>query len=282
MCHPLGHHFSIVCQQTHCLLCSMVVIHFLTWASAHLPNSRARHRAPILRPQHGHIWHLHHIGGQWAGQLAGGSRSHPTWGSNPQYLLSCQRATTAVISLTRPRPAEAPASGAHPVATDMGTAAETATPAALPAAQEQSASFGDPDAFIGLTIATPEESSEGLGRRAALLHEADVLAESGHGSCEEAVLVLALQPGTTYLLVPSTAAPGVDGCGWMCCIMGGERHDCSEGSEGIGRQAALLCESHVPAESGYGSYAEAVLMRHCSSQGCCICWCLQLPKQVCA
>ena len=33
------------------------------------------------------------LGGHWAGYLAGGSREHPTWASNPQYMISVQHKT---------------------------------------------------------------------------------------------------------------------------------------------------------------------------------------------
>eukprot|EP00879_Flechtneria_rotunda_P018925 GHRR01019864.1.p1 GENE.GHRR01019864.1~~GHRR01019864.1.p1 ORF type:complete len:328 (+),score=133.17 GHRR01019864.1:1233-2216(+) len=120
-------------------------------------------------------------GGQWIAHLAGGRSCHPTWGSNPQYLITCQRETTAVIALLRP---------------DVRNSLM-----ALPY---------NPDECIGITVCTAEVTADGLGRRCAVRQPAaEVYAESEFASMDEAVLLVRLQPEVPYVVVPSTAGPGV-------------------------------------------------------------------------
>eukprot|EP00878_Enallax_costatus_P025939 GHUV01027799.1.p1 GENE.GHUV01027799.1~~GHUV01027799.1.p1 ORF type:complete len:171 (-),score=47.02 GHUV01027799.1:555-1067(-) len=116
--------------------------------------------------------------------MAGGrSCHHQTWGSNPQYLISCQRETTAIIALLRP---------------DVRNSL-------LPQPY-------DPRQCIGVTVCTPQSTAEGLGRRAAVWDAgAEVYAESDFTAMDEAVLLMQLQPEVPYLLAPSTAEPGGQG-----------------------------------------------------------------------
>ncbi len=39
------------------------------------------------------------LGGQWVGYLAGGTRHHATFGSNPQYMISAQHKTQVGAAL---------------------------------------------------------------------------------------------------------------------------------------------------------------------------------------
>lgn len=124
--------------------------------------------------------HLLLAGGQWVSHLAGGRSSTPTWGSNPQYLISCQRETSAVLALLRPDVCQGPAQPPY-----------------------------QPEGCIGITLCTPEATQDGLGKRTAIRHRAaEVYAESDYTSMTEAVLLVQLQPEVPYVVVPSTAAPG--------------------------------------------------------------------------
>lgn len=76
------------------------------------------------------------VSGHWDALSAGGSRHNPTWASNPQYMLSVQHKTTAVISVSRPDICHA------------------IIPPKFCAEEE-----------INLTVSTPELSDEGLGCR---------------------------------------------------------------------------------------------------------------------
>lgn len=115
------------------------------------------------------------------GHMAGGRRCHhQSWGNNPQNLISCQRETTAIIALVRP---------------DVRNSL-------LPQPF-------DPEQCIGMTVCTPENTGDGLGRRAAVWDAvSQVYVESDFTAMDEAVLMMQLQPEVPFLLVPSTAEPG--------------------------------------------------------------------------
>lgn len=70
----------------------------------------------------------------------------------------------------------------------------------------------DPLGCIGLTLAHPETAPDGtLGRRTAIrVPLSEIVAETGFPSMDEAVMQLTLEPGTPYLLVPSTNGAGVE------------------------------------------------------------------------
>jgi hypothetical protein len=122
-------------------------------------------------------------GGQWLGRQAGGRSCHASWGSNPQHLISCQRETTALLALLRP------------------DVANSLVPQPF-----------DPRQCIGLTLAAPEVTAGGWGRRCCIVPgssgRAVVHAESDFCTMDEAVLLVQLQPEVPYVLAPSTADPG--------------------------------------------------------------------------
>ncbi|MEW5315943.1 MAG: hypothetical protein WDW38_007338 [Sanguina aurantia] len=123
------------------------------------------------------------LGGHWTGYLAGGCRELGSWGSNPQYMISSPVRARVNISVAR---------------LDLKYA--IIRPAF------------DPLGCIGLTLAHPETAQDGtLGRRTAIrVPLSEVVAETGFPSMDEAVMQLTLEPGTPYLLVPSTNGAGVE------------------------------------------------------------------------
>ncbi|MEW5306402.1 MAG: hypothetical protein WDW36_008868 [Sanguina aurantia] len=123
------------------------------------------------------------MGGHWTGFLAGGCREHGSWGSNPQYMISSPVRAQVNISVAR---------------LDLKYA--IIRPAF------------DPLGCIGLTLAHPETAPDGtLGRRTAIrVPLSEIVAETGFPSMDEAVVQLTLEPGTPYLLVPSTNGAGVE------------------------------------------------------------------------
>ncbi|WIA30134.1 hypothetical protein OEZ86_000227 [Tetradesmus obliquus] len=125
------------------------------------------------------------LGGQWLAHQAGGRSCHASWGSNPQYLISCQRETTALLALLRP------------------DVANSLVPQPF-----------DPQQCIGLTLAVPEVTPGGWGRRCCIPPGSSgrelVHAESDFCTMAEAVLLVRLQPEVPYVLVPSTADPGIE------------------------------------------------------------------------
>lgn len=122
------------------------------------------------------------IGGQWVGQLAGGDRHQPTWGSNPQYMLSTQHRAQALISVSR---------------SDIAYSIIKPRPKA--------------DEYVGYVLVKPEVQPDGLGRRAAVREDAgELLAEVGYSHNEEALQLVTLEAETPYVLVPSLASAGVE------------------------------------------------------------------------
>ncbi|KAG2495537.1 hypothetical protein HYH03_006480 [Edaphochlamys debaryana] len=126
------------------------------------------------------------VGGHWSGFLAGGGRSHPSWGSNPQYMISAAHQGQVVASISR---------------LDLKYAILKAP--------------RDPSLDLDLTLCAPDSRGpDGPGRRTAVRDSevlaASSLAASGAPSNEEAVLSVTLEPETPYLLVPSLATPGVE------------------------------------------------------------------------
>ncbi|GLC47345.1 Calpain-type cysteine protease dek1, partial [Pleodorina starrii] len=125
------------------------------------------------------------VGGQWTGFLTGGGRSCPTWGSNPQYMVSCSQRAQVVASLTR---------------LDLKYALIKAP--------------RDPALDLDLVLARPEQGPDGPGRRAAV-RDPDLVAAAQQqqlaGSNEEVVMSVVLEPETPYVLVPSIATPGIEG-----------------------------------------------------------------------
>ena len=57
----------------------------------------------------------------------------------------------------------------------------------------------------------PASDGGELGRQACVVPDSAVLAQSDFDTCDEAMLLLELLPDKPYLLVPSTAAPAVEG-----------------------------------------------------------------------
>ncbi|GLI63404.1 hypothetical protein VaNZ11_006368 [Volvox africanus] len=124
------------------------------------------------------------VGGQWTAFLTGGNRYCPSWGSNPQYMVSCSQRAQVVASLTR---------------LDLKYALMKAP--------------RDPTRDLDLVLAHPEQGPDGPGRRTAV-RDADVVAAAGQqqlgGSNEEVVMSVVLEPETPYILVPSISTPGVE------------------------------------------------------------------------
>ncbi|GMH35385.1 hypothetical protein BSKO_03253 [Bryopsis sp. KO-2023] len=118
------------------------------------------------------------VSGHWNGCSAGGQRRHPTWASNPQYMLNVEHKTTVVISLSRP-------DIRHSI---------------IPPKFK-------PDEVLSLVVTTPELSDEGLGPRLGIRSAEDVIAEKDTDGMAECVLRLELEPETPYVLVPSLSMP---------------------------------------------------------------------------
>lgn len=70
---------------------------------------------------------------------------------------------------------------------------------------------------IDVLCLQPEGGEAGLGRRATTAKAADVLARSSFDTLQEATMLLELLPNKSYLLVPSTVAPGIEGTFELRC-----------------------------------------------------------------
>lgn len=124
------------------------------------------------------------LGGQWAGMIAGGSNTSSTFGSNPQYVISCQQATQIIISCTR---------------LDVKFA--------IIKPEHQS------DGCVGLLLLEPENDADGetsLGRCTSVRSSSSIKAESGFRSMEEAVINFTMEPGNPYIVIPALHAPGIE------------------------------------------------------------------------
>ncbi|KAJ9524597.1 hypothetical protein QJQ45_024188 [Haematococcus lacustris] len=123
------------------------------------------------------------LGGQWAGHLAGGPPSSPTFGSNPQYMVSCQQRTQAVISVSR-----------------LDVKYAVLKPAMRP------------EHAVGLYLCFPEKlGPEGqAGRKTIIRHDGEVHAQAAPSSNEEAVMLVTLEPETAYVLIPCLGTAGLE------------------------------------------------------------------------
>ena len=139
-------------------------------------------------------------GGQWVGSSAGGSRAQPTWASNPQFLLTCPREATALVCLQRPDVCNSL----------LQQPFEPSGCISLTACR--------PDAAAGGRVGTPAVAAAATAAAAAAAVAASkVVGSSGYSSMERTALLLRLQPDTPYVLVPSTAEPGVCATCKLCC-----------------------------------------------------------------
>lgn len=130
-------------------------------------------------------------GGRWLGSSAGGGRAHATWASNPQYLVTCARETTALLCLQRPdvcnslmpQPFE-------PQGCVNLTVCQLNTPA-------------------GAKVGTPAVmAANALAAAAAAAAGSKVVGSTHDCRMDRTVLLCKLLPGTPYVVVPSTAEPG--------------------------------------------------------------------------
>lgn len=124
------------------------------------------------------------LGGQWSGMIAGGSPNSPTFGSNPQYVISCQQSTQVILSCTR---------------LDIKYAI------VKPEHQEEGC--------VGLFLLNPETETEGdtsLARCTSVRSISSLKAESGFRSMEEAVVSFQMDPGSPYIVVPCLNSPGIE------------------------------------------------------------------------
>ncbi|KXZ50588.1 hypothetical protein GPECTOR_16g763 [Gonium pectorale] len=175
------------------------------------------------------------VGGTWSGFLAGGGRHCTSWGSNPQYMVSCSQRAQVVASLSRldlkysvikgPRdPAldldlvltspqigpEGPGRRAAIRESEVVAAAAAFMPApggaaaSLAGAGVASFAGGAPGSMAGgqQLVAASRDGGAGGGGATGLA--------TGSGSNEEVVLSVVLEPETPYLLVPSITTPGVE------------------------------------------------------------------------
>jgi len=123
------------------------------------------------------------LGGQWVGFLAGGSRKHTTFGSNPQYMISTQHRTQVVLCVSR-----------------------------LDVRYAIIKPQYNPEQCVGLLLLEPEKAGPdgGLGRRSAVRNESEVYAQAECSNMEEAVMLVTLEPETPYVLVPCLATAGIE------------------------------------------------------------------------
>ena len=122
------------------------------------------------------------LGGHWVGHLAGGPTTAPTFGSNPQYMISCRQRTTVVVSASR-----------------LDVRFAVLKP-------EFNA-----EQCVGLMLLQPEKTPEGgLGRCTAVRDAAQVHGRFGFVGMEEAVALVTLEPETPYVVVPCLAGAGVE------------------------------------------------------------------------
>mmetsp|Transcript_4340 Transcript_4340/g.11784 ORF Transcript_4340/g.11784 Transcript_4340/m.11784 type:complete len:896 (-) Transcript_4340:395-3082(-) len=122
------------------------------------------------------------IGGQWVGLLAGGSATAPTFGSNPQYMISTAHKAEVVFTVAR-----------------------------LDVRYAVLKPLYSPEQCVGLYLCHPEVNAEGTsGRRTGIFRKEELVAESGFSSMDDAVMTVTLEPSTPYVLIPALAHPGLE------------------------------------------------------------------------
>uniref|UniRef100_A0A7R9V2F7 Calpain catalytic domain-containing protein n=1 Tax=Chlamydomonas euryale TaxID=1486919 RepID=A0A7R9V2F7_9CHLO len=123
------------------------------------------------------------LGGHWVGHLAGGGPDQATFGSNPQYMISCRHRTQVVLSVSR---------------LDQRYAVVKA-----PYQMEH---------CVGLMLLQPEPTGPGsaLGRVTAVRNSSQVCGRFGFDTMEEAVAHFVLEPETPYVVVPCLAGPAIE------------------------------------------------------------------------
>eukprot|EP00873_Tetraselmis_striata_P036137 jgi/Tetstr1/456401/TSEL_043135.t1 len=125
---------------------------------------------------------------RWKGASAGGSRSLDTWGSNPQYLLTCPQRTKILLSIIR---------------TD----------------EHVDEARGDEEEFIGFTLTRPREAEDGLDRCLAIRSENEVVYEAPCNSARACTALVPVDPDMPYVLTPSTSGADVQ-ADFMVSIIG--------------------------------------------------------------
>ena len=122
------------------------------------------------------------LGGHWVGHLAGGPGDSPSFGSNPQYMISCRQKTQVILSASRLDVRYAILKPQH-----------------------------SPEQCVGLMLLRPERTPDGgLGRCTAIRDVSQVCGQYGFDSMEEAVAMFVLEPETPYVVVPCLAAAGAE------------------------------------------------------------------------
>lgn len=134
------------------------------------------------------------LGGQWAGILAGGPRQSPTFGSNPQYMISSRHRTQVTLSVSRLDVRYSIIKPEHKPEGCVGLLI-------LEPDKEPSTSNSDSDTGGG---------GSALGRCTAVRSADALKVEAGFQGMEEAVVSFVLEPEAPYLVVPCLASAGLE------------------------------------------------------------------------
>ncbi|GAX81250.1 hypothetical protein CEUSTIGMA_g8682.t1 [Chlamydomonas eustigma] len=123
------------------------------------------------------------LGGHWQGYLAGGPKTASTFGSNPQYMISCRQRTQVVVSASR---------------------LDNRYAILKPAYSK--------DQCVGLMVLQPEKNGVegGMGRCTSIKSQTQVLGEFGFNSMDEAVAMVTLEPETPCIVMPCLASAGLE------------------------------------------------------------------------
>lgn len=129
--------------------------------------------------------------GRWSGSSAGGSRAHASWGCNPQINITCTRQATALICLQRPDVCNSV----------MQLPFDPAGCISLTVCQQQGAA--------GLRPGSPTNSAaHASGDCMPACGSVMVVGSTQSSSMDSMVVLLRMQPDTSYVVTPSTAHPG--------------------------------------------------------------------------
>lgn len=164
------------------------------------------------------------LGGQWANYLAGGGPDQPTFGSNPQYMISTQHSTqvcecvierakgvtlnayfnTGTFSI---RQLVEDQGGLLTIAHHCVAVAEQVVISAVRLDVKYAVMKPPfkPEQCVGLLLAAPDKAPDGtISRKYAIKAPVEVYCNSGHANMEEAVIITTLEPETPYVLVGNT------------------------------------------------------------------------------
>jgi hypothetical protein len=180
--------------------------------------------APLEAEQLPAPFHLA-LTGAWSRAAAGGPRGCASWGSNPQYLVSCQRGAEVLLALRAP-PNQHQLLASARAAAPSGAGGHDGSACGSARGLEPLSADGGLLPLVGgcggasgglpvLTVVRMEPGLSVLARRIAMVGKGDVVAEAaaaageaGEAPLAEAVVRVRLEPDVPYAVVPALGVAG--------------------------------------------------------------------------